>query len=359
MSRITSSLLSILLLSSATSIGCVSVVVPTNTAAVAVNKPPVIAAFDYSPKAGVGKSDFVTFTLVVSDPENQALTYSWTSTKGLLTANTGATVAWRPAKADSTFEAGLSQVTVVVSDGQNAVTATANILINEKGEAAIQDTSVPPATPSAAPALPSPVPSVALPSASVPLPSASVPVPSASVPQPAPSTPATTVPGEGVSHTGILSTNRGYTVTMPASWTVVSTSDMSGTARVAGKVVAFRLLSAAPVPLVDGLTQEDLKRVASPAGSPMSDHFANRFALRISDYPALKVSGMYVNINAYFYSTYYLIGAPEALYVLECTMKAEGFDPINGTGALADYAETEKVALDALLGSIVSSLQLK
>lgn len=149
---------------------------PVSTSATE-GRAPIIAALDYSPKSAVGKSDFVTFTVVATAPSGKPLQYTWTSTKGLLTANTGATVAWRPTRADGSFEPGLSTVMLVVSDGVFTSSANVNILISEAGQATIAKvdiqppgagatsvpaTAVPSSRPSSGPsALPSPVPTAA------------------------------------------------------------------------------------------------------------------------------------------------------------------------------------------------------
>ncbi len=107
------------------------------------NRVPIISAFDYSPKSAISKSDFVTFTLVANDPEREALQYNWVSTKGMLTANSGSTAAWRPLKADGSFEPGLATVMVVVSDGAMTSTASVNIMIDATGQATVSSVNVP------------------------------------------------------------------------------------------------------------------------------------------------------------------------------------------------------------------------
>lgn len=94
------------------------------------NRVPVIASFDYNPKSGVTKNDVITFSVVSNDPEGKPLQYNWTATKGILTANSGSTVSWRPTKLDNTFESGLTNVSVIVSDGVMTNTASVNIFIN-------------------------------------------------------------------------------------------------------------------------------------------------------------------------------------------------------------------------------------
>lgn len=157
----------------ATTAGCILVdggtlVDPTGLPTANNSRQPIIHSFDYSPKTGVSKNDAIVFTLVATDPSGQPLSYNWTSTKGTLSSNTGQTVSWSPTKADGSFEPGLSQITVVVSNGAHVTTATANIRISEQGEATVSNVATPspaPAgstepAPTAAPAAtPTPVPS--------------------------------------------------------------------------------------------------------------------------------------------------------------------------------------------------------
>ncbi|MBC7475678.1 MAG: hypothetical protein H7263_15440 [Candidatus Sericytochromatia bacterium] len=94
------------------------------------NRAPVIASFDYNPKSGITKNDIITFSVVATDPEGKALQYNWASTRGLLTGNTGSTVSWRPTKNDNSLDLGLSNISVIVSDGVMTSTASVNILVN-------------------------------------------------------------------------------------------------------------------------------------------------------------------------------------------------------------------------------------
>lgn len=136
----------------ATMAGCIVVdgttIVDPQTAT-ATGRQPIIQSFDYSPKTGVGKNDAIVFTLVATDPAGQVLSYTWSSTKGTLSATTGQTVSWRPTRADGSFEPGLSQVTVVVSNGAHVSTATVNIQINDQGEAVVHDVVKPTPAPEA------------------------------------------------------------------------------------------------------------------------------------------------------------------------------------------------------------------
>lgn len=161
------------------------------------NRIPVIASFDYSPKSGVTKNDVITFTVVANDPEGRPLQYNWTATKGILSANSGNTVSWRPLKLDGSYESGLSNVSVLVSDGVMSNTANVNIFIQENSvTVATPNTSVSP-SPSVAPtAVSSPAPTVSPTAVPTSLPSATVAptsVPTAS-PTATPSVEPTTTP---------------------------------------------------------------------------------------------------------------------------------------------------------------------
>jgi hypothetical protein len=103
----------------------------------AAERAPIIDAFDYSPKAAIGKSDLLTFTLVAKDPGGKPLQLNWTSTKGQLTSNSGATVAWKPVKADGSLDAGTATIMVVASNGTQTTTGSVTIQIADDGKATI------------------------------------------------------------------------------------------------------------------------------------------------------------------------------------------------------------------------------
>lgn len=159
------------------------------------NRTPVIASFDYNPKSGVTKNDIITFTVVANDPEGKPLQYNWTTTKGILTANSGSTVSWRPIKSDNTFESGLTNVSVLVSDGVMTNTASVNIFINgdtitveSKPSVTTSPSPSVTVTPSVAPTV-APTPSASLAPSVTPTvaPTASASVAPSSTPSPSPS----------------------------------------------------------------------------------------------------------------------------------------------------------------------------
>ena len=106
------------------------------------NRSPVIASFDYNPKSGITKNDVVTFSVVANDPEGKPLQYNWTSTKGTLTGNAGSTISWRPFKQDASFETGLSNVSLIVSDGIMTTTASVNIFVTPEGVISIDSNPI-------------------------------------------------------------------------------------------------------------------------------------------------------------------------------------------------------------------------
>jgi hypothetical protein len=152
----------------ATASGCIVEVAPVSPTTVGMpgnagvttgsGRAPIIQALDYSPKSVVGKDDAITFTIVANDVEGDVLQYNWASTKGLLSANSGQVVSWKAARADGSFEPGLTTVTVIISDGRSTTTGSVNIMIDSKGQATVNGTAATPA-PSTAPASASPAPS--------------------------------------------------------------------------------------------------------------------------------------------------------------------------------------------------------
>jgi hypothetical protein len=142
--------------------GCVVSAPVAPPASQAGNKQPIISMVEFSPKTGVGKNDVVVFSTVATDPDGQALQYTWTATKGTLVGTVGQSVAWKPVKPDGSVEPGLATISVVVSDVLMTSTALVNVTIDASGQSTIQTPIIPPvATTQVAGQLPSaPVPSV-------------------------------------------------------------------------------------------------------------------------------------------------------------------------------------------------------
>jgi hypothetical protein len=96
-------------------------------------RPPIIAALDYSPKSTLSKDDLITFTVVATDPAGLPLQFNWTATKGRLTTNSGAAIAWAPVRADGTLETGTCTVTVTVSNGTQTTSGSLNLQVGPGG----------------------------------------------------------------------------------------------------------------------------------------------------------------------------------------------------------------------------------
>lgn len=165
------------------------------------NRVPIIASFDYSPKSGMTRNDVITFSVVANDPEGKALQYTWTATKGILSSNSGNTVSWRPIKLDGSFESGLSNVSVIVSDGVMTNSANVNIFMQGESVTIATPNTIPTSVPSTSPSnMPSASPSSILTSSPTAIPTATPiattsPIPTiSSTPIPSPITSVTPTP---------------------------------------------------------------------------------------------------------------------------------------------------------------------
>jgi hypothetical protein len=173
-----------------------------NATAGAVGEP-IIQAMSAQPTQTSSKDDVVTFTVVATDPAGQPLQYTWSATKGTLSATTGQTVSWRPIKMDGSVESGLATVSLVVSNGTQAKTGTVNIMIGANGAAQVSGgTTTGAATPSpAASATASPA-ATAAPTASPSAAASATPSPAATATAtPAPSATPTATPTPAASAT--------------------------------------------------------------------------------------------------------------------------------------------------------------
>lgn len=346
--------------------GCVAVNVGPNNPPQPVsvaNRAPIVAALDYSPKTGVSKGDFITFTLVANDPEGQQLQYNWTNTKGMLSANAGQTVSWRPTKADGSFEPGLTQVTVIVSDGQSSATATANIMIDATGNATLQDASAPASQPASpvtvtTAAVPSLVPSV-MPSA---VPSLLPSVMPSAVPSVVPSVIPSIAFPDAVIHEIRLGNGRTFTTALPMDWISADPEmvpdgtavlDLSHVSSI--REVKFKVADA--VPSVDSLTADELKQILQPAGTWIGDPLIYKANLTVAGYPAMRFDVMAIDVNVYFYAIYYLVQAPEATYIVDAKMT--NFNPADGTATLSQYSGVVKRIFEEDVTAIATRLKQK
>lgn len=100
---------------------------------------PIIQAIAPNPTAVAHKTDVMTFTVSAYAPDGAVLDYTWSATKGYLSATKGQIVSWTPQKADGSLENGLCTVQVLVSNGKGgSVQASVNLRIEDDGSASKQ-----------------------------------------------------------------------------------------------------------------------------------------------------------------------------------------------------------------------------
>lgn len=100
---------------------------------------PIIQAIAPNPTAVAHKSDVMTFTVTAYAPDGAVLDYTWSATKGYLSATKGQVVSWTPQKADGSLETGLATVQVLVSNGKGGTAqASVNMQIADDGSASKQ-----------------------------------------------------------------------------------------------------------------------------------------------------------------------------------------------------------------------------
>lgn len=104
------------------------------------NNIPVIIALSANPTQTSFPKDKISMTIKAIDKEGDLIDYTWSATKGLLSATKGTSVFWQPLKSDlSDEEPGLAIITVVITDNQSGSDrADINILIEENGGALVQ-----------------------------------------------------------------------------------------------------------------------------------------------------------------------------------------------------------------------------
>lgn len=122
-------------------------VVPINGTAQIVatgaNRKPIIQQVIANPNEVLNKDDIVTFKVLAFDPDGDALSLSWQTTKGSLSADTGESVTWKPLKSDGTVEIGVASITVLANDNRNGIAdSTQNIIIAANGTATLQQNSI-------------------------------------------------------------------------------------------------------------------------------------------------------------------------------------------------------------------------
>lgn len=97
---------------------------------------PIIQALSSYPTSVARQGDVITFTVVTHSPDGSVLDYTWTASKGTLSATKGQMVSWTPQKSDGTLEAGLATVQVLVTNASGGSAASSvNIQVAPDGSA--------------------------------------------------------------------------------------------------------------------------------------------------------------------------------------------------------------------------------
>lgn len=97
------------------------------------NHKPILDAISANPSFAVAPGTTITFTVVARDPDSDALQFNWSATAGVLSSDSGRTVAFLPPA-----KSGLYTVQVVVSDGRgDVVVGSQNIIVDDRGAATV------------------------------------------------------------------------------------------------------------------------------------------------------------------------------------------------------------------------------
>jgi hypothetical protein len=111
----------------------------------AANRSPVLNVFTANPTNQASPGGAVTFASDVTDPDGDALQFTWSSTGGTLSSTSGRSTVWTPPS-----KAGAYAVQLVVSDGKGGlVTGLQNMIVNDDFTSQVQgNASVTTVTPS-------------------------------------------------------------------------------------------------------------------------------------------------------------------------------------------------------------------
>lgn len=141
----TASILAALLLAT----GCAAI---TNTAPITVNNgstqkktyAPIINSLSASP-TNTTAGQPLTFDCQATDPNGQALSFTWSSTGGVISANAGKSISWTPPASASTYPV---QVVVTNQDGLST-SGSLNVIVRADGNVSVGTAATSSATSSA------------------------------------------------------------------------------------------------------------------------------------------------------------------------------------------------------------------
>jgi hypothetical protein len=104
------------------------------------NRAPIIQALSANPSHRVGPEEQISLNVKVFDPDSDTLDYTWSASKGMISATKGTFITWSPTKMDATpEEPGSAIISVIVSDNKGGQDkADINLIIADDGSAQIQ-----------------------------------------------------------------------------------------------------------------------------------------------------------------------------------------------------------------------------
>jgi hypothetical protein len=102
------------------------------------NDAPIVNSANANPRVIGSAKDVITFNIDAFSPIGSALEYTWTSTKGFMSTNKGASAQWYPIGADGTAEAGPVVISCIITDTKrNQKKIDFNLLILPGGGAQV------------------------------------------------------------------------------------------------------------------------------------------------------------------------------------------------------------------------------
>lgn len=99
---------------------------------------PIINSANANPRVIASPQDVITFNIDAYSPIGSPLEFTWTATKGFMSATKGASVQWYPVGSDGKAEAGPVVISCIITDTQrNQKKIDFNLLILPNGGAQV------------------------------------------------------------------------------------------------------------------------------------------------------------------------------------------------------------------------------
>lgn len=112
---------------------------PTPRPTPASNDAPQIQSANANPRVIGSEKDVMTFTINATSPIGDSLEFTWTSTKGFMSATKGESVQWYPVGSDGKAQPGPAVITCIITDTHNnQKKIDFNLLILPSGGASLE-----------------------------------------------------------------------------------------------------------------------------------------------------------------------------------------------------------------------------